>query len=129
MRRMKNAAAKLMLLTGNSDLRRLRQRILDAEGFEVVAPENASAAADRIQAERFDIAIVCHSVTATEAAMLVRMFQTANPGGRVIAITLLGTMPDGFPADRAVSGIEGPAALLEAVRELSVKGRKGGGAG
>ena len=127
MRRRKNAAAKLILLTGISELRRLRQRILDAEGFEVVAPKNASAAADRMQAEKFDIAIVCHSITVPDAAMLVRMFQSANPNGRVIAITLLGTMPDGYPADRAVSGIEGPAALLEAVRELSLNSTNGGG--
>jgi CheY-like chemotaxis protein len=119
MRRIRNAVGKLLLLTGNLELDLSRKLILENEGYHVVLPKNTEEAAERLKSEKFDIMLVCHSINVQEAAMLVSKFRNANPGGRVIAITLFGTLPEGLGADRAVSGIEGPAALLEAIGEYT----------
>ncbi|HKW17100.1 MAG TPA: hypothetical protein VJO35_06300 [Terriglobales bacterium] len=94
----------------------LREAILQSSGYSVFSTADFAEAVSAVQREHFDVLLVCYSVPNEWRAELIEKFRRHCPGGRVVAITDRPITQCPVDADELVYGIEGPDALMHAVR-------------
>ena len=111
---------KVLCLSANLELALLRCAMLKAQGMEVDFPQSKQEALTLIDTGRYDVAIVCHSISGRSADQFAQAFRKHNSGKCLIAITKTPWERPRIKADVYISGIDGPERLVEAVRTCEV---------
>lgn len=109
---------KILVLTTDQELARLRQRVLESAGHEVLSfcSEKDALAAAETQVP-FDVALICHRLPDPISRKIIRIFRDQKRPGKVVYIThIYGEWPE-VEADRYVVGSDGPDALIRVVAE------------
>lgn len=111
-----------ILLVGN-DFRLLATRsALLAHTKVSVSCCNASEARLTLQRERFDLVILCHSLTGQQATEIIEMIQQKFPGMKILMIVTDPSRirpPKGIPLDAIVS--PDPGSLIRRSSELLLR--------
>lgn len=117
---------RILSLSAEREVSRLRKRVLEAAGHDVVAPlsenEAVNAAAGK---NRFDVAIICYWMWPASTRRLMRMFRENNPDAQfLIMVRMYGEVPE-LEGDRYVVGADGPDALLGVLAEMQAASAHG----
>lgn len=94
----------------------LREAILESAGYSVYTTTDASEAARRMSDGGCGVLVLCYSLAYDCRKELIQQFRACCPQGRIVAITNRPVTQSSGDVDRLVYGIEGPEALLDAVR-------------
>lgn len=110
---------KILSLSADAELARLRAYALEHVGHEVVSVTGAREAVEIVGENRvFDVVLLCHTLTAATARQIVRLLQHNQAGASTIYIVhIYGEWPE-VEADRYVVGADGPEAILNLLKEL-----------
>jgi hypothetical protein len=114
-----NAANQTVISTGNdAELLWLRNAVLRYAGFNVLTSEGETQALKLIEQEVAGILLLGHTLSADERKHLADAFRTHSPTGRILCIE--NKQAAGTPdfADSIVYGLEGPEALINAIRNI-----------
>lgn len=98
------------------ELLSLRHVILRSAGFEVFSTVEPVEAATRIRTGDCAVLLLCYSVSDECRESLIHEFRDHCPEGRVVAITSRPITQVPKNVDELVYGIEGPEALMNAIR-------------
>jgi hypothetical protein len=89
-------------------------------GFDVRTVPCADSTA-QVPVDAFDIMLVCYTVPNSQMEQLTSGFRDRNPGSCVVAVLRMPWDPNCEHADECVQALEGPAALIKAVKECKPK--------
>jgi len=94
---------------------KLRNAVLTMAGYEVVSPATIEEIPGLCSRESFDLVVLGHSLARAERVDVIRKIRAVCS----VPILSLYTAPDTRDrlADREVNALEGPEALLQAMRE------------
>ncbi|MGA9564146.1 MAG: response regulator [Candidatus Korobacteraceae bacterium] len=110
---------KVLSLSTDQELSRLRQTILEAAGHEVVSflsEKEALAAAQ--SSDDFEVVLLCHRFPSATARQVVRLLRQHHPNTRIVYIVhVYGEWPE-VEADRYIVGADGPQALVRVLEEV-----------
>ncbi len=110
---------KVLSLSIDQELSRLRQHILETAGHEVLSllTEKETLAAAQ-SSESFDVVLLCHRFPSATARQVVRLLRQHHPDTRVVYIVhVYGEWPE-VEADRYIVGADGPQALVRVLEEV-----------
>jgi hypothetical protein len=107
---------KVISVGGNPELLWLRNAVLKYEGFDVMTSLRHEDALEAILRGDCGTLLMCYSMDRTARQVSAQAFRQYCPGGRIVAITNEQTETPEF-ADTFVYGVEGPEALIEAIRQ------------
>ena len=110
---------RVLSLSSNPELQTLRNFVLISEGFQVVSPQSKPGALEAIERESFDCLVLCHSLSENSCAELSRAFKHRNAESCVIHIVPTSWTEKCANADLSIAGLDGPDALIEAVRSCA----------
>ena len=79
--------AHALVIDDEPDVRDLLAEMLEAAGFEVVAPATSSLALKEIAGRRFDVVVTDVLMPDVDGIEVIRAARKANPGCRVVAIS------------------------------------------
>jgi DNA-binding NarL/FixJ family response regulator len=111
-----NERSDLVISVGTlSDLVFLREAVLKHAGYRVVNAFTEAEALAKIYSGDCGVLLLCYSVEEKSRKQITRTFREVCPEGRIVSITNqpLNQPPD---ADAIVYGVDGPDALIRAVR-------------
>jgi DNA-binding NtrC family response regulator len=114
---MKNSIAKKRILSISYDesLLATRQMILEQAGYEVTSALGFAESLERSKQGPFDLVVLGHSLPLKDKSAIVAALKGKDKP-KILSIRRHGYAP--IPeADASVEAIEGPQAMLEAVRE------------
>lgn len=104
----------LLLLSADHELALLREHALSQAGYSVTRAESSDEAL-RFLNQSFDGLIISNFMLSKNLTEMTRLFRDRNPNSPIITVTKGKPQQVKLDADHAVSGEEGPAAMLEAV--------------
>jgi CheY-like chemotaxis protein len=115
---------RILSISDDPMVRSTRELVLRRDGYEIVSIGSTELL--NVQEIRsFDVAVICHSVSAERAIGVVDRLRRYKPEIRVLRVNPRVRRVDAFyEADSEVLG--GPAALLKAVKELLNKNAETG---
>ena len=99
-----------------SELLLLREKILQAAGYAVFTTQNPEEAGFRIRNCECGVLLLCYSVEDHWRRILINDFREHCPQGRIVAVTNHPVAETPKEVDELVYGVEGPEALMQAVR-------------
>jgi DNA-binding response OmpR family regulator len=110
---------KILSLTLDQELSRLRHAILASAGYEVKSLTTEKEALKAVQStEHFDTVLLCHHLPAATSRATIRLLRQHHPDAQIVLIVhLYGEWPE-MEADRYIVGSDGPDALLRVLREV-----------
>lgn len=108
-------AQKVISVGTDRELLWLRNAALKSAGFDVESAEHHDHALAAIQRGDCVTLLVCYSLTDPIRQVLAEEFRKHCPDGRIVEITNRRMEKSHF-ADTFVYGLEGPEALIEAIR-------------
>ena len=94
----------------------LRGAILQSSGFIVFTTMRLDEAVSAMKGRHFDVMLLCYSVGSEWREEMIQRFREYCPGGRIVAITDRPVTDPANDVDEIVYGIEGPDALMHAIR-------------
>jgi|SRR5581483_2428904 len=108
---------KIVLSVGeHSELLSLREAVLRSAGFDVFTTHDKKVALNRIKEGHCGVLLMCYSLPDGWREQLVKTFRQHCPQGKVVAIS--NKAIEKVPlADEVIYGIEGPEALIDALRQ------------
>jgi DNA-binding NtrC family response regulator len=106
---------KVISVGGNPELLWLRNSVLRTAGFNVLTTADHNDALTQIQHGQCGVLLLCYSLPSPVRQQLAEAVRQFCPGARVVAITNEQMEKPEF-ADTFVYGVEGPEALIEAIR-------------
>ena len=109
------APQKVISVGANPELLWLRNFVLQSAGFDVATIANHDHALAAIQGGDCGTLLMCYSLTKPIRQQLAEAFRKYCPDGHIVAITNQRLEKPDF-ADTFVYGIEGPEALIQAIR-------------
>jgi DNA-binding response OmpR family regulator len=112
---------RILSLSANPELGKLRVMVLRQAGYDVVWPSDKEEAERSLRNESFDILLIGHTIPGDSARDFAQAFRARNPNGKIIAI--MATTYLTVKTDNTVKAIDGPEALLEAIQEVLGSGR------
>jgi diguanylate cyclase (GGDEF)-like protein/PAS domain S-box-containing protein len=98
------AALKVLLVDDSRTSRTKYQRLLRTHGYAVVVCEHAEAALERVQAERFDLAVIDYFMPGMNGAMLCRALRDQPATQDLTLAVLTGSYEDGLISDCLEAG-------------------------
>jgi CheY-like chemotaxis protein len=99
--------------------RTLRQLVLQRQGYEVVAVGSGKEALAILATRHFDLVLTDQMMPGMKGTDLTRQIKLATPSLPVVIISGVNELPpDASYADRFISKIEGPKAMLNGVAEV-----------
>jgi uncharacterized protein (DUF169 family) len=107
---------KVISVGGNPELLWLRNAVLKCEGFDVSTILSHEDALEAIRQGDCGTLLMCYSLARSFRQLLAEAFRQHCPGGRIVAVTNEQMEKPEF-ADSFVYGVEGPEALIEAIRQ------------
>ena len=108
-----NTGKSLLLLSANRELALLREHALRQAGYSITRADSRKEAL-RLLKQPFDALVISYSVSKNNTEMS-ELFRKRNPNTPIITITRSKWQPVKLDADHAISGEEGPGAMIEAV--------------
>jgi hypothetical protein len=111
---------KIICLSTNVELALIRSSLLRARGMDIDFPQSKQEAMTLIETGRYDVALLCHSLSLQSADEFAEAFRPHHPGKCLIAIMGTPWERPRMKADVYICGIDGPERLLEAVRTCEV---------
>jgi DNA-binding NarL/FixJ family response regulator len=106
---------KVISTGSNPELLWLRDAVLQSAGFDVTSTASEDDALNRIRQGNCGILLLCYSLSEPARDQLTEEFRKCCPDGRIVAITNK-KMDKPEVADALVYGVEGPEALIDAIR-------------
>lgn len=85
--------ARIVSISYDEHLLRTRELLLKAAGHHVKSALGYQKALELCAAERFDVAIIGHSIPTQHKLAIIECFRKASPGAAVIALTRRGEEP------------------------------------
>ena len=113
--RMNSQNHKVISTGSDPELLWLRNAVLQSAGFDVMTTASADDALQRIRDQDCGVLLLCYSLSEPARNRLTETFRKCCPHGRIVAITNK-KMDKPEVADALVYGVEGPEALIEAIR-------------
>ena len=112
-------APRISILIYGRDARLLDSRgwLLEASGYRVQAAHEMAEVQRALEAGKFDLLILCHSLSIEERGWSIATCQAAGPGMRCLFLTTHGTVIDQVQQD-VLSTADGPAKFLKGVEEV-----------
>ena len=108
--------------------RTLRKLVLQKQGYEVVAVSSGKEALAILATRHFDLVLTDQLMPGMVGTELTRRVKSATPTTPVVIISGVNELPpDATLADRFISKIEGPEALLGGIAEVLDSDRHSGG--
>jgi len=109
-------STKIILYGTDLSLLDTRRLILERSGLEVHATHELGDAMRLIEAREAELIVVCHSIPAEDAKNLMALAHATQPVMKTVV--LIPANPTWIPgsADRVLVALEGPSALLAAVK-------------
>jgi DNA-binding response OmpR family regulator len=107
-------STKVLLLGHNPELLWLREAVLRCAGFEVLTSLDLQDGLAIIQGGDCGVLLLCYSLPFLSRKQLADTFRANCPEGRIVTITNEKSAPE-F-ADLVVYGVDGPEALIDAIR-------------
>jgi hypothetical protein len=115
----RSESMRVISVTKDSQLRRLRDAILTAAGFNVISPATIEEGWKAVTSKTFALLLLCHTLRADESDSLLQLARTAKPAMKVLQLTVAYEPSGSFQPDAQLESLAGPAALIEALCELS----------
>jgi DNA-binding response OmpR family regulator len=112
---MSSNSPKIISTGTDAELLWLRNAVLKSAGFDVTTTGDEDDALTKIRQGDCGVLLLCYSLSEPSRRDLVSTFRQYCPNGRIVAITNSKLDKPEF-ADTLVFGVEGPEALIEAVR-------------
>ena len=112
---MSDASTTVISVGANPELVMLRNFVLQEAGFNVISTADEHDALARIERGECGVLLMCYSLRAEVRKKLAEALRSSCPGSRIVAVANK-QMEKPIFADRFVYGIEGPEALIDAVR-------------
>jgi DNA-binding response OmpR family regulator len=113
---MTDAKKKILSISYDESLLMTRQMILEQAGFQVTSALGFAESLERSQKGPFDLVVLGHSLPIKDKSAIVAALKGKNKP-KILSIRRHGYAP--IPeADASVDALEGPHALLEAVRKV-----------
>jgi hypothetical protein len=109
---------RILNVSGDPEIASLRARVMTHAGFDV---RNVPCPNTDIPPEPFEVMVVCYSVPNSEMERVTSEFRDRNPGACVVAVLRMPWDPNCDHADECVQALEGPAALIKAIKECTPK--------
>jgi DNA-binding NtrC family response regulator len=106
---------KVISVGADPELLWLRNFVLTSAGFDIATTPSHQDALTAIQQGECGTLLMCYSLPKTTRQLLAAAFRKYCPDGHIIAITNQQMEKPDF-ADTFVYGVEGPEALIEAIR-------------
>jgi CheY-like chemotaxis protein len=108
--------------------RTLRKLVLQKQGYEVVAVSSGKEALAILATRHFDLVLTDQLMPGMVGTELTRRVKSVTPATPVVIISGVNELPpDAMLADRFISKIEGPEALLGGIAEVLDNDRHSGG--
>lgn len=101
------------------ELLTLREEILRSAGYQVFTVTGREEAGAIIESGECGVLLLCYSVPDDWRRELIRKFRRRCPSGHIVGITNYPVVQPPKDIDELVYGVEGPEALIEAVRRES----------
>jgi CheY-like chemotaxis protein len=109
--------------------RTLRKLVLQKQGYEVVAVSSGKEALAILATRHFDLVLTDQLMPGMIGTELTRRVKSATPTTPVVIISGVNELPpEAELADRFISKIEGPEALIGGIAEVLTTYRHSGGA-
>jgi CheY-like chemotaxis protein len=98
------------------ELLSLRHAVLEGAGFHVFSTSKPEEALLRIENGNCGVLLLCYSLHDETLRTLATQFRKSCPHGRIVAVTNRPVVIPPIQADGLAPGVEGPEALIAAVR-------------
>jgi len=110
---------KVLSLSIDPELSRLRQFVLEGEGHEVTSLLNEKDALETVQSENeYEAVFICHRFPSAAARQVARLMRQHHPSTRIVYLVhVYGEWPE-VEADRYIVGADGAPALTGVLQEL-----------
>jgi len=105
---------KVLSVGDDPELMWLRDAVLRSAGFDVLTIVDTNDGLTRIEQEHCGVLLMCYSLPPLSRKRLAETFRAKCPHGRIVTITNKKGEPE-F-ADVVVYGVDGPEALIDAIR-------------
>ena len=115
---MSNTSTTVISVGANPELVLLRNFVLQEAGFNVISTVDENDALARIERRDCGVLLMCYSLPIEVRRKLVEALRRFCPASRIVAIANKHIEKADF-ADMFVYGVEGPEALIEAVRSVT----------
>ena len=112
---MTSNSEKVISVGPNPELLWLRNSVLRRAGFDVLSTADPNDALAMIRRGECGVLLYCHSLPSAVRQELAEACRKHCPGARIVAVTN-SKMDKAEFADAFVYGVEGPEALIEAIR-------------
>jgi DNA-binding response OmpR family regulator len=109
---------KVLSVGNDPELLWLRDAVLRSAGFDVLTTVELKDGLSTIERGYCDVLLMCYSLPLLSRKRLAETFRVNCPQGRIVTITNQKGEPE--YADVVVYGVDGPEALIEAIRTASV---------
>jgi len=110
---------RVLLLGRHPELSAYRIEVLEAAGFEVLAPTARHEAERAVLAGEYDVALLSYSLSNETAQELAELVRQSCPQCGIVAISETGWDDSKIAPDETVVGSEGPQALIAAIRRAA----------
>jgi DNA-binding NtrC family response regulator len=110
-----NRGKKLLLLSADPELSSLRRHVLVHAGFTVARAESRKEALQLLEQEKFDVLVISYSMSQENITEMAELFRSHNSNSPIVTVAKGGWQDLKIEFDAAVTGDEGPEALIETV--------------
>jgi len=107
-------STKVLSVGINPELLWLREAVLRSAGFDVITSLDPKDGLSRIERGHCGVLLLCYSLPFPSRKRVVETFRAKCPQGRIVIIMNEKGQPE-F-ADVVLYGVDGPEALIEAIR-------------
>ena len=97
-----------------------------ATRYDVVSANSLQDIARLSSGPAFDLVLLCHTLPTDECHAAAEFARHCWPGCKILALTSGAQSCAGTEVDRDLPGLEGPAALLRAIQDLTQNGHHSG---
>ena len=113
-----NRGKKLLLLSADPELSALRGHALAHAGFAVTRAQSRKEALTLLEHEKFDVLVMSYSMSSENISEMAELFRNQNPNSPIVTVAKGRWQDLEIEFDSAVSGEEGPEALIEMVETV-----------
>jgi DNA-binding response OmpR family regulator len=113
-----NRGKRVLLLSADPELSSLRQHVLAHAGFAISRALSRKEALQLLGQEKFDVLVISHSMSHENIVEMTELFRAGNPNSPIVTVAKGKWQDLKIEFDAAVTGDEGPEALIEAVETV-----------
>ncbi len=113
-----NRGKRVLLLSADAELSLLRRYALEHAGFTIARADSRKEAFRLLKQEKFDALVISYSMSQKNIKEMTELFREQNANAPIVAITRERWQDLKIEFDAAVTGDEGPEAMIEAVETV-----------